>query len=134
MNPNPNLNIILTVDLKKFRIRIHKKTLRALGDPPAIQLMFDPERKAILLIAAHSSTAFGQEEKVVFDKPGHDGSFQLYSMALIQKMQAIVPSLESKTTYCLFGRLIASLHAAYFPLDPFTGIKTNEAKQNANHH
>ena len=132
MNNQTSQEVSITVDLKKFRFRVHRRTLRALGDPSAVQLMFDPDKKAIMLFAAQNSTAFGQEEKVVFDKPGNDGTFQLYSMGLIRKIQAIVSGLEDETTYYLSGRLIASLNAAYFPLDPFPGIKHCEVSPDGN--
>ena len=75
-----------------------------------------PGKKALMLIAPSDKAVFGQEEKVVFDKHGHDGCFELYSMSLIQKIQGIFPDLEDQTTYGLNGKLIPSLHAVYFPL------------------
>ncbi|MBR1912121.1 MAG: hypothetical protein IJ828_07170, partial [Treponema sp.] len=120
----------MSIDLKKYRFRVHRGTLHALGDPTQVQLMFDPEKKAIMLVAPSEKAPFGQEEKVVFDKPGHDGCFQLYSMSLIQKIQNIFPDLEDQTTYGLNGKLIPSLHAVYFPLSSLSRIESNEAKSN----
>ena len=128
MSSNDFQSIRMAVDLKKYRFRVHKGTLHALGDPSQVQLMFDPRKKAIMLIASSSKDSFGQEEKVVFDKPGNDGSFQLYSMSLIQKIQGIYPDLADHTSYWLYGKLIPSLHAVYFPLSSFSKIESNEAK------
>ena len=128
MSNNDSQNIRMAVNLKKFRFRVHKGTLHALGDPSQVQLMFDPHKKAIMLIATSNNDFFGQEEKVVNDKPGNDGSFQLYSMSLIQKIQGIYPDLADQTTYWLYGKLIPSLHAVYFPLSSFSKIESNEAK------
>lgn len=130
MGGNDSQNIRMSVDLKKFRFRFHRSTLHALGDPSHVQLMFDPEKKAFMLIVSTVKTALSQDEKVVFDKPGHDGCFQLYSMSLIQKIQRIYPDLENQTTYCLNGKLIPSLHAAYFPLSSLSKVDNNEAKTN----
>lgn len=130
MSSNENQGIRMSIDLKKFRFRVHRGTLHALGDPAQIQLMFDPGKKALMLIAPSDNAAFGQEEKVVFDKPGHDGCFQLYSMSLIQKIQRVFPDLEDRTTYWLNGKMIPSLHAVYFPLSSLCRIESNEAKTN----
>ena len=136
MNETDYHDLRMAVDLKKYRFRIHRGTLHALGDPAQVQLMFDPGKKALMLMVPSISSTFGQEEKVIFDKPGHDGSFQLYSMTLIQKIQKIFPALEDQTSYWLIGKLIPSIHAVYFPLNSFCRIENNEARTNGNtnHH
>lgn len=40
-------NLSLAIDLKKGRIRIHKNTLHALGDPDYIQILINPETQVI---------------------------------------------------------------------------------------
>ena len=130
MSNNENQSIRISIDLKKFRFRIHRGTLHALDDPTQVQLMFDPGKKVIMLVAPSDNAPFGQEEKVVFDKPGRDGCFQLYSTSLIQKIQNIFPDLEDQTTYWLNGKLIPTLHAVYFPLSSLSRIESNEAKTN----
>ena len=130
MSSNESQCIRMSIDLKKFRFRVHRGTLHALGDPARVQLMFDPGKKALMLIAPSDKAVFGQEEKVVFDKHGHDGCFELYSMSLIQKIQGIFPDLEDQTTYGLNWKLIPSLHAVYFPLSSLSRIESNEAKSN----
>ena len=55
MSSNDSQNIRMAVDLKKYRFRVHKGTLHALGDPSQVQLMFDPHKKAIMLIATSNT-------------------------------------------------------------------------------
>ena len=43
---------ILCIDLKKSLIRIHRNTLRLLGDPDYIQLLINPATKMIAIKAA----------------------------------------------------------------------------------
>ena len=43
MNRQTSLKPILCIDLKKNRIRIHKQTLRLLGNPEYIQLLVNPD-------------------------------------------------------------------------------------------
>ena len=132
MSSSDNHSISMAVDLRKFRFRIHRNTLHALGNPTYVQLMFDPEMKAIMLMAPSKGTAFGQEEKVIFDHSGTDGSFELYSKTLIQKIQRIFPNLQDSTTYLLYGKLIPSRHAVYFPLNSLHRNVNCEAKSNVN--
>ena len=42
--------ISMAIDVKKNRLRVHKGTLRALGNPPYVQLLFSPKRKEIVVL------------------------------------------------------------------------------------
>ena len=42
---------ILSIDLKKSLIRVHRNTLRLLGDPDYIQLLINPNAKMIAIKA-----------------------------------------------------------------------------------
>lgn len=46
---------ILSIDLKKSLIRIHRNTLRLLGDPDYIQLMINPNSKMIAIKAGEQT-------------------------------------------------------------------------------
>ena len=95
MNQQDNQQpISITVDMKKYRIRIHKNTLRALGNPERVQLLLHPTEPTIMVRCPQKGEPYGQEEKVVFDKPGNDGTFQLYSKELINRLQRIYPCFE----------------------------------------
>ena len=124
MDNNSKQTISMAVDLKKYRFRVHRVTLHALGDPSRVQLMFDPDRKAIMLVAPSSDIAFGQEERY---------SRELLLRILIQRIQNIFPCLKDRNTYCLTGKLIPSLHAVFFPLSSLSNIENNEAKNNDHH-
>ena len=124
-------SIIMTVDLRKFRFRIHRTTLHALGDPSCVQLMFDPVQRAILLMTTSKGMRFGQEEKVYFDHSGKDGSFELYSKTLIQKIQNICPFFRDCNTYTLYGKHIPSKHAVFFSLDSLRRPDNDEVMENA---
>lgn len=47
---------ILSFDTKKFRIRIHKSTIHALGNPKYIDLLVNPEKR-LVAVRAHDGTA-----------------------------------------------------------------------------
>ena len=127
MNSSSSPGISMAVDLKKYRFRIHRGTLHVLGDPSCVQLMFDPDKKAILLMVPSKNAEFGQEEKVTFDHSGSDGSFLLYSKLLIQKIQLICPNLKDHNTYCLCGKYFPSKNAVFFQMSSLHRIDDNEA-------
>ena len=41
--------VTLSIDLKKYRIRVHKSTLHLLGDPRYIQLLINPSDQIVAI-------------------------------------------------------------------------------------
>lgn len=104
----------ISIDLKKNRIRIHKNTLHQLGDPNRVQLLFNPNRKAFLISCPSRSISESQDEKVYFDKPGTDGSYQLYSCELMKRIRAVCPELADHALYYVCGKYLPTMNAAIF--------------------
>ncbi len=117
----------IAIDLKKYRIRIHKSTLRGLGEPNIVQLLFNPDRRALLISCPTKSISESQDEKVLFDKPGTDGTYQLYSRSLLKRMQEICTGLEDNCLYHVNGKYIKNMNAAFFSMD--TSIKVEESEE-----
>lgn len=129
MNQRDNQQpISITVDMKKYRIRIHKNTLRALGNPERVQLLLHPTEPTIMVRCPQKGEPFGQEEKVVFDKPGNDGTFQLYSKELINRLQRIYPCFEKNHVYRLYGVMEPEVHAACFTFHHIQSADHNEVR------
>ncbi len=116
----------IAIDLKKFRIRIHKSTLRGLGEPKIVQLLFNPDRRALLISCPTKSISESQDEKVLFDKAGTDGTYQLYSRSLIKRMQKICPGLEDNCLYHVHGTYIKNMNAAFFSIDNCIRVEESE--------
>lgn len=125
--------ITMSIDMKKHRIRIHRNTLHALNDPDRIQLLLHPDIPAVLVRLPQPDEPFGQTEKVVFDKPGTSGTFQMYSLELIQRIQRRYPFLKDGTLYRLTGKYRPEISAACFPLptDYKKSCQFNEVKKDA---
>lgn len=119
----------IALDLKKNRIRIHKSTLRVLGEPKRVQLLLNPQRKALLISCPTKSIPESQDEKVTFDKPGSDGSYQLYSLELIRRIRTVCPSLENYALYHIAGKYLQAMNAAYFQLDDCVLVGNSGGKQ-----
>lgn len=108
--------ISMAIDLKKNRLRIHKQTLRLLGSPPYIQLLFSTKREAIVILKRESAVPNGQEIKVVFDKPDTSGTFDIYCKELITRIRKQFSGLNSRGLYRLTGFEIPEEGGVCFPL------------------
>ena len=107
----------IALDLKQDRIRIHRSTLHRLGDPKRVQLLFNPDRRALLISCPSGSLSGSQDEKVVFDKPGSEGTCQFYSRELIRRIRAVCPELEERSLYYVCGKYVPAMNAALFRME-----------------
>ena len=112
-----NSALSISLDLKKNRIRIHKNTLRRLGDPKRVQLLFNPDKREFLISCPTKTISKSQDENVSFDKPGPAGSYQLYSSELIKRIRTVCPELENHELYTINGKYLAGMNAAHFRID-----------------
>lgn len=104
----------LSVDLKKFRLRIHKATLNQLGHPKYIQLLVSPKEKVIAIRGLNERCKEAHEVSFTRMKP--DNSFELYSKQLVITLMSLLPDLEKDFTYRLTGKVHADEKIAFFPL------------------
>ena len=93
-----DVGICLTIDGKKNRLRIAKPTMKALGAPKMVQLLFNPKEHIILVKAAKEQTPGGQELYIHLSKPG--GDYDIYSMSFVRKLFSTYPELLKHWTIC----------------------------------
>ena len=108
--------IILSIDLKKYRLRIHKQALKLLDSPPYIQLLFSPKYNAIVMLRCKKQTPGGQEIPVAFDKPTSSGTFDIYCKELITRIQKEFGGLDHNKLYHLTGFPVSEEGGVCFPL------------------
>ncbi len=116
MNEQTDPKIILSIDLKKPRLRVHRYTLKQLGSPAYVQLLISPAKRAVIIQGCENHTPGGQEFRVVFDKPDPAGSFNIYSKELMARIQAHFPELDGKNLYRLTGYYNSEEGYVCFPL------------------
>ena len=121
---NISEQISMAIDLKKHRLRVHKQTLRLLGSPPYVQLLFSTKMEAIVILARKTAVPGGQEIKVVFDKNSNAGTFDIYSKELISRIQEQYAGLNDRVLYRLIGYELKEESGVCFPLS--TLIRTEE--------
>lgn len=122
MNRNSNLTVVISVDMKKRRIRVHKRMLHLLGDPKYIQLLVNPANKSVAIRGVKSSIPGDQAEKIKPQSMLADNSYELYSKTFIEKLCAVVGGLEFNT-YRLSGTIVAAYNMAVFSLNTLTKVE-----------
>lgn len=111
----------IAIDPRKHRIRIHKSTIHALGDPKWIQLLFNAEDLILVIRAASQRKAGGHEIRI---RPceicGQD--FELHSSLLIDHIMSRCNLTDDDNTYRLTGSYSGSSQAVFFPFSTMTRV------------
>lgn len=116
MNNPINPKISMAIDVKRYRLRIHQGTLKALGNPPFLQLLFSPKRKAIVVLSREKQVPNGQEIRVVFDRKNRPGSCDIYSKELMDRIRNQFSGIDQRGLYRLTGFEVPEEHGVFFPL------------------
>lgn len=115
MNKQPSLQPILSIDLKKHRIRIHKQTLHILGDPEYIQLLVNPDTRLIAIRRSIRTDYLAH--RVRHNCTSDRLCFELCSRDLIRTLQKVDTSLENNKSYRIYGKYSAKECLAHFAMD-----------------
>lgn len=116
--------LLISIDVKKCRFRIHRPVLNQLDSPKRVQLLFNSEQYGIMVMKIGANVPISQSLKVAFDKPGSDGTFELYSATLMRDLQKWDKRLETKSLFHIYGHCIPELEAICFPLN--TLVRAND--------
>ena len=123
MTETPNPAVTISVDLKKYRIRIYKSMLRLLGDPTYIQLLVNPDNKCVAIRGVEKAVPGDQSEKIKPQRLMADNSYELYSMSFVKKLISVVGNLEMNCSYRLTGNIVSSHNMAVFSMNTLTRIE-----------
>lgn len=115
------IEVYISLDFKKSRIRIYKQTLGYMGNPAYVHLLIDPKERQIGLISSKVRTP--DAHKVDLEKLGPDNSFELYSKYLFMNIQDLHPSIDKHYSYRLTGKMISNRSLAVFPLQTMQRYK-----------
>lgn len=106
----------ISIDLKKYRIRIHKSTLRLLGDPQYIQFLVNPQNMVVAIRSVDRDSSYEQTHKINQKQVLSDNSVELYSRSFITRLCSVTEGLDSGATYRMSGEVIPSQKLAAFSL------------------
>ena len=125
MSEQTQQQVTIAVDLKKYRIRIHRNTLAFLGTPKYIQLLVSPSAKMMAIQGVDTRTRFTHRVNLAALRP--DNSYEIYSSLFVSQLLALVTNLDAKCTYRLTGEIVAEENAAVFPLSTIQEVENMEA-------
>lgn len=94
----------LSIDLKKNRIRIHKKTLYMLGNPAYIQILVNPVKKTLAILPSVSEDHLAHKINWLY-LDDSSKSYELYSKALVKTINSL-QIWEPKQIYKIDGTAI----------------------------
>ena len=126
MSEQTQQQVTIAVDLKKYRIRIHRNTLALLGTPKYIQLLVSPSAKMMAIQGVDTRTRFTHRVNLSALRP--DNSYEIYSSLFVSQLLALVTELDAKCTYRLTAEIITEENAAVFPLNTLQEVDSLEAE------
>lgn len=128
MNKTTSTATTLTIDLKKYRIRIFKQALHLMGDPKYLQLLVNPNGMEVAILAVEKEMSGDQTHKVNLATLRSDNCIEIYSAPFVKKLCAVVGGLETICTYRLSGEVIISKKAAVFSLKTIKRLEAPESQ------
>ena len=116
--------IMITLDLKKNRIRIHKSTLELLGKPKNIHILVNPKKCKLIIKPTYPDKRASL--KIIYKR---DVECEFYSVILIRRLSKLLPQNNPECTYRIVGRIILHPNLALFDINDaviYNGAEDNE--------
>lgn len=111
-----NQELILTIDMKKNRIRVNRQTLAAIGMPNSILLLVDPQEMSIAVKGTNRIEKQTDSQTIVLRLKNRSRSIEVYSHALVTQLRILEPKLKVTGVYHLRGRAFPVECIAVFSL------------------
>lgn len=122
-------NVLLTIDPRKSRIRLHKTTLHALGDPKFIQFLISQKQRNFAIRAVDKEFTDAQPLKVNTKNLSPDDSYEVFSTMLVNKLCDVLGIVNMKSSYRLSGCIIPEQNMALFSFSSLRKIDLKEGLQ-----
>jgi len=118
----------LSIDFRRNRIRVHKKTLRLLGSPDYVQLLVNPVDGVIAVRRLEQPEP--QHFKVNWDGLMRRNCFDIHSMSFIRKLRQCCKDLPQDKTYRIKGKYISAYEVARFCLKDAEPVHIDSEDEN----
>lgn len=122
MNDAYNLFAQISIDLKKFRIRVHKESLHLIGDPEYIQFLVNIKSRLVAIRAVEKEQVDLQTHRVDQTRMESDFSFEIYSRPFIARLCKEFDCFNEGNSYRLTGTAIPPERIAVFAIDSLQKI------------
>ncbi len=117
---------LMSIDLKKNRIRIHRNTLRMLGDPEYIQILINPGSRFIVIKSSTKTDHLSH--RVRPSQLTANRSYELYSTYFIQALRSIIYGINPDILYRLYGIINREENLVRFSMDSAAPVTEIERK------
>lgn len=108
---------VLSIDLKKFRMRVHKAMLHQLGDPKYIQLLVNPKDRVIAIRAIEKPLSGEPVHKITEHRLRSDNSYEIYSRSFLLTLSELEPTIDDCTCFRMSGEVFPARGMAVFYLN-----------------
>ncbi len=122
MNKPRSLKPILSIDLKKNRIRIHKQTLHMMGDPEFIQLLINPDNHTIAVRRSIRQDYLAH--KVKREQLTSKNCYELYSTDLVNTLCKVNTEWNRNEAYRIYGYFFENEGLARFNMNDTVPLTT----------
>lgn len=94
---------ILTIDLKKRRLRLYKRILRLLGDPDYVQFLVNPE-KHFFVVRRGEEKEPGSQKIYWTILNDNRQCCEFYSKYFVERLQLLFSDMYDEQTYRIVGK------------------------------
>lgn len=115
---------VISVDLRKYRIRVHRKTLHSIGDPDYVLLLVNPEERTLAILG--SSRSDPRAHHINKNSLINKKSFELYSRSLVESLCDVCIGWKENQSYRMYGEIIAAEGIARFQMSDAIQMKGAE--------
>ena len=112
MNDNNIERPAILIDLKKYRIRIHKNTLHSIGNPDNVLLLVNPEERTLAILRSDRSEP--RAHHISWASLINKKSFELYSKSLVKSLRDVCSDWQDNQSYRMYGEIISNGGVAQF--------------------
>lgn len=105
----------ICLDLKQYRIRIYKSTLKELNNPKTINIIVNPISKIIGLHNCPDDDPFAI--KIYPSQLMPDNCCEIHSNSLLSKLYILCPNLQLGKSYRVYGYKVMNTAFIYFNLE-----------------
>ena len=110
------LETSMSVDLKKYALRLHKSCFRMLGEPKYIQLLVNPGELVVAVRAVSQELPRDSIHKINSKRMNSENSYEIYSRSFVRKLCQVIGGLDEGYSYRMIGRVFPKEGTAVFSL------------------
>lgn len=126
MEESANLQTQVSIDFKKNRVRIHKESLRLIGDPKYIQFLVNVKESLVAIRGIDADRRGSHAHRVNRAILASDFSFEIYSQSFTEKLRTIFEGFDEICTYRLTGTVHPKDRAVVFSIDSLQKVESGK--------